>query len=215
VPEAAPVAEAAALEMASKMGLAGAEVINRRVMHPAEGSLLEIKGRLVHAVMRSALVLAEEPSLLSHEAIEAFVRPRAIHVVGATVGEDEHSVGMREILDIKHGGIERYGFVCHYLGTSVPVGKLLDAAIEAGARVVLLSTIVTHNDVHRLNMRRLHDLAIERGIRDRLLLVAGGTQVSDELARACGMDAGFGRGARGRDVASFIVERLCDADSEA
>ncbi len=27
-------------------------------------------------------------------------------IVSATVGEDEHSVGLREIIDIKHGGIE-------------------------------------------------------------------------------------------------------------
>jgi D-ornithine 4,5-aminomutase subunit beta len=103
-------------------------------------------------------------------------------------------VGLREILDIKHGGIEKYGFHCHYLGTSVPVSKLLDAAVETGARAVLISTIITHNDVHKINMQRLHDLAIERGIRQQLLLIAGGTQVTDAMAKACGMDAGFGRG---------------------
>jgi D-ornithine 4,5-aminomutase subunit beta len=129
-------------------------------------------------------------------------------VVGATVGEDEHSVGMREILDIKHGGIEKYGFHCHYLGTSVPVSKLLDAAQETDSKVVLVSTIITHNDIHRINMRRLNDLAVERGIRDRLLLVAGGTQVTDEIAKACGMDAGFGRGTRGSHVATFVVKAL-------
>ncbi len=33
-------------------------------------------------------------------------------------------------------------------------------------------------------------------------------QVSDELARACGLDAGFGRGTTGREVASFLVRKL-------
>jgi D-ornithine 4,5-aminomutase subunit beta len=32
--------------------------------------------------------------------------------------------------------------------------------------------------------------------------------VTDELAREWGMDAGFGRGTIGRDVASFIVRAL-------
>jgi D-ornithine 4,5-aminomutase subunit beta len=32
--------------------------------------------------------------------------------------------------------------------------------------------------------------------------------VTDDLARECGMDAGFGRGTTGRDVASFIVRSL-------
>jgi len=136
------------------------------------------------------------------------VRPREIHVIAATVGEDEHSVGIREILDIKHGGIEKYGFHCHFLGTSARLEQLLQSAVEIGARALLISTIVTHADVHKKNMRDLHRLAKERGLRQRLVLIAGGTQINDEVARECGMDAGFGRSTKGRDVASFIVRKL-------
>jgi D-ornithine 4,5-aminomutase subunit beta len=57
--------------------------------------------------------------------------------VAGTVGEDEHSVGLREIIDIKHGGIEGYGIDCRYLGTSVSLEKLVDAAIELNADAVL------------------------------------------------------------------------------
>ncbi len=136
------------------------------------------------------------------------MRERKISLVAATVGEDEHSVGMREIIDIKHGGVEKYGFVCHYLGTSVPIDKVLSAAQETGSAVVLISTIISHNDIHRVNMKRLADLAVERGIRDRLLLIAGGTQVTNEAAVASGLDAGFGRGTKGHHVASFIVKKM-------
>jgi len=73
---------------------------------------------------------------------------------------------------------------------------------------VLMSTIVSHHELHRHNMQQLHDLAVERGLRERLLLIAGGPQVTDSLARDCGLDAGFGRGTSGQDVASFIVRRL-------
>ena len=73
---------------------------------------------------------------------------------------------------------------------------------------MLISTIITHNEIHRLNMEKLADLAVEKGVRDRLLLISGGTQVTDELARDWGMDAGFGRGTKGRDVASFMVRAL-------
>jgi D-ornithine 4,5-aminomutase subunit beta len=93
------------------------------------------------------------------------------------------------------------------------VDVLLDAAAVHGARIVLVSTIVTHGDVHRRNMQRLHDLAVERGVRDSLVLVAGGTQVTDDAARACGMDAGFGRGTTGRQVASFLVRRLRELEA--
>lgn len=208
VPEEARVAEAAALKMGEKMGLKNPEIISRRMMHPSEGSLFELKGVLDYAVKKADLVLPKEDERMPDEEIESFVRPKQLHVVGATVGEDEHSVGMREILDIKHGGIEKYGFRCHYLGTSVPVSKMLDAALETNATAILISTIITHNDIHRTNMKRLHDLAVERGVRDKLLLIAGGTQVTDEIARACGMDAGFGRGSKGHHVGTFVVKAL-------
>jgi D-ornithine 4,5-aminomutase subunit beta len=90
----------------------------------------------------------------------------------------------------------------------VPVSKVLDAAEETGAHAVLISTIITHHDVHKTQMQRLHDLAVERGIRDKLLLIAGGTQVTDDLAKACGMNAGFGRETTGQQVATFIVQQL-------
>jgi len=215
VPAAPAVAEQAALEMARHMGLEGPQVISRRVMHPAEGSLFEIKGVLDMPIRVDLLPRLQTIEPLADEEIETWVRSRDIHVVAATVGEDEHSVGLHEILDIKHGGIERYGFHCHDLGTSVAIERLLDAAERHRAAAVLISTIVTHNDVHKRLMRRLDELARARGLRERLLLVAGGAQVSDELAHECGLDAGFGRGTRGRDVASFLVKALRDRSQTA
>ena len=113
---------------------------------------------------------------------------------------------MREIIDIKHGGIEGYGITCRYLGTSVSIEKVVDAAIETAADAILISTIITHADIHRINMRKLHELCKEKGIRDKVILVAGGTQVTNDIAVEEGMDAGFGRGTHGHAVASFLVE---------
>jgi D-ornithine 4,5-aminomutase subunit beta len=73
---------------------------------------------------------------------------------------------------------------------------------------VLISTIITHGDMHRINMQKLADLAEEKGVRDRLLLIAGGTQVTRAMALSWGMDAGFGRRTKGVDVASFIVKTM-------
>jgi D-ornithine 4,5-aminomutase subunit beta len=55
-------------------------------------------------------------------------------------------------------------------------------------------------------MKKLHELCIEKGVRDRLILVAGGTQVTPEIAVAQGVDAGFGRGSKGIQVATFLVK---------
>ncbi|MDR3687706.1 MAG: D-ornithine 4,5-aminomutase subunit OraE [Coriobacteriia bacterium] len=202
------IAEAAALELGRSMNLSDVEVIHKQVMHPAEGTLVEIKGCLDVAIDPSTLVITEPAAVLTDEEIREFVATKNVRCIAATVGLDEHSVGMLEIVDIKHGGLEKWGFTCTYLGTSVPIEKVLDAAIEHAAQVVLISTIITHGDMHRTAMEKLADLAAEKGIRDKVLLVAGGTQVTDEQARGWGMDAGFGRRTKGIDVASFIVKTM-------
>lgn len=201
------VAEVAALEIAKKMGLLNAEVIHKEVMHPAEGTLVEVKGQVDFAVNIDELEIPEKKEPMPFEKLRSYVDDHPMNIVAATVGEDEHSVGMREIIDIKHGGIEKYGFKVTYLGTSVPINKVVDAAIEVNADAVLISTIITHNDIHRINMSKLNDLCIEKGIREKVILIAGGTQVSNDIAVETGMDAGFGRGTHGDEVATFIVRK--------
>lgn len=201
----ATTAEFAALKIAGGMNMLDPEVVHKRPMHPAEGTLVEVKGRIDFDIDPQELVIPERVEPLSFEAITSAVKQEPFCVVAATVGEDEHSAGMREIIDIKHGGLEKYGFKCHYLGTSVPVKKVIDAAIEVNAQAILISTIITHADIHRVNMSRLNNLCRETGIRDKVILVAGGTQITDQMAGECCLDAGFGRGTKGIDVASFLI----------
>ncbi len=201
------LARAAALEMGARMGLRDVEAIHVEPLHPAEGTRVEIKGRFDAEIVLSELAVPPEPDLLDEDEIRQAVKRRPIRIVAATVGEDEHSVGLREILDIKHGGVEGFGIECHYLGTSVPLEKLVDAAVEYDADAILASMIISHDDIHYRSMRRLHELAVEKGVRQRLALVCGGSQVSPELAVRQGVDAGFGRGTKGRHVASFLVRR--------
>ncbi len=202
------IAEAAALEIGRRMNLTDVEVIHKQVMQDAEGTLVEIKGRVSFAIKKDELKIPEKQELLPDDVMRDYVKNNPIRVVAATVGEDEHSVGLREIIDIKHGGIERYGIDVVYLGTSCPVEKLIDAAIETKAQAIIMSTIITHNDVHTKNMQKIHDLCIEKGVRDKFIIACGGTQVTNEIDVAHGMDAGFGRGTHGNNVASFIIETL-------
>jgi len=201
-------AKCAATEMAQRFGLEDVQVIHKQVMHPAEGTYCEVRGRVMFDIKKSELnVPVSEPNL-DPSYIRQKVRELGLKTVAATVGEDEHSVGIREILDIKHGGLEAFGFKNKYLGTSVPVEKILDAAVEYDADVVLTSTIITHKDIHRINMRRMNNIAIEKGVRKRMLLICGGTQINDDMAKEEGLDAGFGRGTKGIDVATFIVREM-------
>ena len=200
-------AEFAGIEIGKKMGLKDVEVIHKEVMQQAEGTRIEIKGKVDFTIDTEELEIPPKPEVMSEDEIRSDVEEKSMTIVAGTVGEDEHSVGLREIIDIKHGGIEKYGIECNYLGTSVPVEKLVDAAIELNADAILLSTIISHDDVHYRNMRKIHDLAIEKGIRDKIAIIAGGTQVTPEIAVENGMDAGFGRGTKGIHVATTLVKK--------
>ncbi len=208
IPAEERVAEFAALEIAKRMNLKDAEVIHKQVMQDAEGTLVEFKGMVDFDIDPGKLEIPPWVDVMSEDEIRSYVKAHGLIVVAATVGEDEHSVGMREIVDIKHGGLEGFGVKCHYLGTSVPVQKAIDAAVETKANAILISTIISHGDIHRINMKKLNDLCVEKGIRDRVLLVGGGTQVNNEMAVECGLDAGFGRGTKGIEVGSYLVKAI-------
>lgn len=201
------VAEAAAVELGNKLGLVDPEVISAEVMQDAEATRIELKGRVDFDIDLTTLEIPPEPHYLTDkELYDEFEGKEHMKVICGTVGEDEHSVGMREIINIKHGGIEKWGIECIYLGTSVPVEKMVDACIEENAQAILASTIISHDNVHYKNMKRLHELCQEKGIRDKVIICAGGTQVIPEEAVKTGVDMGFGRNSHGIDVATFLAE---------
>lgn len=215
LPAESRVAEFAAIEIGKKMGLEDVQVIHKEIMQQSEGTRIELKGRFNFTIDIDDLVIPPEPIILSEDEIRGDISNNPMKIVSATVGEDEHSVGLREIIDIKHGGIEMYGIECHILGTSVSLEKLVDAAIELNADAILSSTIISHDDIHYKSMKKLNELCIEKGIRDKIMLIAGGTQVSNEIAVENGMDRGFGRGTKGESVATFLVERRREMQNES
>jgi D-ornithine 4,5-aminomutase subunit beta len=208
LPESEEYSRVAAEEIGKRLGLTDVEVINTGMMHPSEGTFVEVKGKVPFSIPKNSLKIPVKEEMLPEAEIREIIKAKNIRVVAGTVGEDEHSVGLREILDIKHGGVEKYGIKYTYLGTSVPLEKLVDAAIETGAQAILMSTIISHNEIHRTNMRKMHELCIEKGIRDKVLIIGGGTQVTNDVARSAGADRGFGRGTKGIHVADAIVKLL-------
>ncbi len=201
-------AEAAALKAGANMNLVDVEVVHKEVLHPSEGTRIQFKGKVQFDINIDELIIPDEPVIMEEDELRAFIKERPILTVAGTVGQDEHSVGIREVLDIKHGGVEKYGVKYEYLGTSVPIEKMVDAAIELNADAIMMSTIISHDDTHYKNMKKLVDYAIEKGVRDKLVIVSGGTQVTPEIAVQNGMDAGFGRGTKGIHVATAIVNSI-------
>ncbi|MBF1149943.1 MAG: LuxR family transcriptional regulator, partial [[Eubacterium] sulci] len=166
IPANARTSEAVALEIGRNLGLENPEVTSKEVMQEAEGTRIEMKGKVTFDVDPEGLEIPPEPHHLPDAILFEEFKEHPMVVVCGTVGEDEHSVGLREIINIKHGGIEKWGIKVNYLGTSVPVEKLVDAAIELNASAILASTIISHDNIHYKNMKRINELAIEKGIRD-------------------------------------------------
>lgn len=207
-PTSLKIASEAAIVTGKKMNLRDVEVIHKEVLHPSEGTRVQIKGKVDFDINIDDLTIPEDPETMSEEEIYSYVKVNPIHVIAGTGGNDEHSVGLREVLDIKHGGIEKYGISYTYLGTSVAIEKFVDAAIEMNAQCIMMSTIISHDDIHYKNMEKLHNYAVEKGVRDKLVLIAGGTQVTPEIARKYSMDQGYSRGTKGIHIASFLVNKI-------
>lgn len=138
---------------------------------------------------------------------------RPVTVIGACIGTDAHTVGIDAIMNMKgyggHYGLERYRMVnAINMGAQVPNEVLVARARAEQADAVLVSQIVTQKNAHVTNMTQLIEMLEAEGLRDKLVVVAGGPRVSHQLATELGFDAGFGPGTFAEDVASFIVFEL-------
>lgn len=145
---------------------------------------------------------------------------RKVVIVGACTGFDAHTVGIDAIMNMKgynhHYGLERYTEVdAHNLGAQVPNDKLIDYAVKVNADAILVSQIVTQKDVHIQNMTEFIELLQARGLRERFLVIAGGTRIGNKLAVELGYDAGFGKGSYAEHVATFVIDRLIEQKADA
>jgi beta-lysine 5,6-aminomutase beta subunit len=94
------------------------------------------------------------------------------------------------------------------LGMQVLNEDLIAEAIEKGADALLVSQVVTQKDVHIQNLSELIDMLEAEGLREKLIVVAGGPRITHKLALELGYDAGFGAGTTAPDVASFVVQEM-------
>jgi beta-lysine 5,6-aminomutase beta subunit len=155
---------------------------------------------------------------LSMDEIDALVRERLgrkIRVAGACIGTDAHTVGIDAILNMKgvHGdyGLERYkAFTTFNLGSQVSVEELVRFAKDNAIDAILASRVVTQKGSDVATFTALAELLEAEGLRERVVLVAGGPRVTNLLAAELGYDAGFGRGTLPSAVAALIAQRLID-----
>ncbi|MCF6281680.1 MAG: cobalamin-dependent protein [Candidatus Polarisedimenticolaceae bacterium] len=140
---------------------------------------------------------------------------RPLRVVGGTIGNDAHTVGIDAIMNMKgynqDYGLERYPEIdADNLGSQIPCQEMVEYAVRHHADAILVSQTVTQKDSHILHLTELIDLLDKQGLRDQYLLLAGGAKISHELAIKLGYDAGFGPGTLPSQVASLLITKIIE-----
>ena len=108
-------------------------------------------------------------------------------VIVGTVAGDIHDIGK----DIVVFMLDVSGFEVHDLGIDVPVQKFVDAIKETDAPVVGLSGFLT---LAFDSMKQTVDAIKEAGLREKVKVMIGGGQITDEVVKYTGADA-FGKDA--------------------
>ncbi|MEB3196691.1 MAG: OAM dimerization domain-containing protein, partial [Candidatus Sericytochromatia bacterium] len=199
VPAGAQAEEAAKLLLA-KMGLDEPLITAMEAMGPAL-TMFVAYGRCPYSVDYASidLPLAKFP-VLDMDGVDALIERefgRPLTVIGACIGTDAHTVGIDAIMNMKgyggHYGLERYRMVrAINLGAQIPTDTLVARARVEQADALLVSQIVTQKNAHITNLTQLSEMLEAEGLRDRVVLIAGGPRISHQLATELGFDAGFG-----------------------
>ncbi len=215
VPEGAEATEAAKL-LLKKMGFENPQVVFFKELTPGY-TFFNCYGNCTHAIDYTTIYVPKvESDVMSMEETDSFVKEkigRPLVIIGASTGTDAHTVGIDAIMNMKgyagHFGLERYEMIEAYnLGSQVLNEDFIAKAIELKADALLVSQTVTQKDVHIKNLIELVELLEAEGLRDKVILVAGGPRLSHELAKELGYDAGFGMNSYADDVGSYIVQEF-------
>jgi methanogenic corrinoid protein MtbC1 len=108
-------------------------------------------------------------------------------VIVATVAGDIHDIGK----DIVVFMLDVSGFQVYDMGVDVPVQKIVDKIKETGAPIVGLSGFLT---LAYDSMKQTIEAIKAAGLRDKVKIMIGGGQMSDEIKKYTGADA-FGKDA--------------------
>jgi beta-lysine 5,6-aminomutase beta subunit len=213
-------ADEAARQLVVKMGLHDVTVAEGRRIATGFSFFVVYASTAVSVDLATIAAPAAKSKAMSMDEIDALVREhvgRKIRVAGACIGTDAHTVGIDAILNMKgyrgDYGLERYKeFVTFNLGSQVAIEELARFAREESIDALLASQVVTQKGSDVTNFTALVELLEAEGLRDRMLLIAGGPRMTGLLAAELGYDAGFGRGTLPSDVAAFIALRLAERE---
>jgi 5-methyltetrahydrofolate--homocysteine methyltransferase len=132
-------------------------------------------------VLLSARAMTAGVALLKPLLIAEEVPSRGKIVIGSVKG-DLHDIGKNLVGIMLQGA----GFEVVDLGIDVPQERFIEAAIEEGASVIGLSSLLTTT---MGLMKGVVDLVEERGLSDQVKVIVGGAPLSMEFAQSIGADS--------------------------
>ncbi len=211
-----PLADETARETLRRMNLTEVALVERQAIDPRFTFFVAYAKTAFSVDSTELEQRAERPSQWREQDILKTAREklsRPIVVVGATLESDAHTVGLDAIFNMKgfagHSGLEHYPcFRTFNLGAQVPFRKLLGALRKERADALLLSQTITQKGLHLKNLTKMVDLLEAEGLRQSLIVIVGGPNITPEMAKELGYDAGFGRGTVPEQVAGFILEEF-------
>jgi methanogenic corrinoid protein MtbC1 len=135
----------------------------------------------------SGEILKEITEIVKPKMAKAAGAKKLGKVVFGTVAGDIHDIGK----DIVVFMLDVNGFEVYDLGVDVPVQKFVDKIKETGAPIVGLSGFLT---LAFDSMKQTVDAIKAAGLRDKVKIMIGGGQITDEVRKYTGSDA-YGRDA--------------------
>ena len=118
-------------------------------------------------------------------------------VIGVVEG-DTHDIGK----NLVHIMLETAGFEVFDLGRDVPLASFVDKAEEVNADIVALSTLMTTT---MGGMRTVVQMLEERGMRDRVKVMVGGSPISRKFANEIGAEGYSANAVEAVKVAKELV----------
>lgn len=118
--------------------------------------------------------------LKPHLPAEENVKEKPKAVIGVVEG-DTHDIG-KNLVKIM---LDTAGFDMYDLGRDVPLDAFVDKAVEVGATLICMSTLMTTT---MGGMKTVIDKLEERGIRDQFKIMIGGSPISQKYCDDIGAD---------------------------
>jgi methanogenic corrinoid protein MtbC1 len=135
----------------------------------------------------SGEILKEITELVKPKLAKAAEIKRLGKIVIGTVAGDIHDIGKNIVVFM----LDVNGFEVYDLGVDVPVQKFVDKVKESGAPIVGLSGFLT---LAYDSMKQTIEAIKDAGLRDKVMVMIGGGQITEEVMKYTGADA-YGRDA--------------------